>query len=681
MDDDPITFDALLPRVRAILDKHARRTTLSFLLVGCMGSGKTQTLDALAQAFMLSREPKEATLKARWSIPDQALISALGGTNAHRMRMLNKSGVNTAETYFTPPCHLSGGESSRISITVSLLEGNQVIDDLECRLDEHTAKMTAIAARRNLLPDKPVFFATKMAALAQTLQPDYVIWIAEPVGGQRRYVLLANPNATAERRALVTVALVPPTGVNGPFDREPQFNPYAGIRGDGDSMAVHTVLELTAPVRCDRATAYVTRCTSKVCHGHITKSLPQLPMDTVGKLGDAWLIGCIVGPSGCGKSATLRMFPNLSTLPDPVWDGRRIIDVLGDDYQLACRRAIVAGLTSDQWSRPYSQLSAGEQASACMAYVLQPFDTTQGPCIVTIDEVFSYSDAYAALGCAYRLRAYLMDAQRRGAQAQLVVAGAAITKPCLAILQPEWIFDPSQPNRMSAFCFTRVAYQPAAKPVPPYWVIPSPDVLFRRFVFNGTAQKCSFTAGTNDKRWYTYWRKVEQFHYLSDAYPKDAYSNTWILRCSSTHEFIGLNGHGSHVGRQKKGLPQLLLSKRLVILPKWQGMGIGPALSEAVAAHCIAGGATNGKPARYHSVTANVGLASYRTQSGVWEENVTSGTLSAEGGAHGNGRAPYVQYSHAYVGPRAASASAAVTNGGATSGLALQEHDDDDDFV
>jgi hypothetical protein len=63
------------------------------------------------------------------------------------------------------------------------------------------------------------------------------------------------------------------------------------------------------------------------------------------------------------------------------------------------------------------------------------------------------------------------------------------------------------------------------------------------------------------------------------------------------------------------------------------------------------------------------------------EENVTSGTLSAEGGAHGNGRAPYVQYSHAYVGPRAESASAAVTNGGAASGLALQEHDDDDDFV
>ena len=119
--------------------------------------------------------------------------------------------------------------------------------------------------------------------------------------------------------------------------------------------------------------------------------------------------------------------------------------------------------------------------------------------------------------------------------------------------------------------------------------------------------------------------------------------------------------------------------RRLVIVPWWQGLGIGPKLSESLGAHLIAGGATGGKEARYNSVTANAGLGAQLSQPGSkWRANANNGKLS-HGGAYGSKDKPrYIQYSHEFVGhggvraagAASASAPASASGGGARGGAA-----------
>jgi hypothetical protein len=115
-------------------------------------------------------------------------------------------------------------------------------------------------------------------------------------------------------------------------------------------------------------------------------------------------------------------------------------------------------------------------------------------------------------------------------------------------------------------------------------------------------------------------------------------------------------------------LPPSLHSKRLVIMPGWQGMGIGSVLSESVAAYAIAGGRF-----RYGSVTANAGLAAHRDGSALWKKNVGSGKLSKPGGSFHEGRAAYIQYSHEFVG----SGSPSMLASASASAPAVHDHADE----
>ena len=332
-------------------------------------------------------------------------------------------------------------------------------------------------------------------------------------------------------------------------DAAPRHRPYANIRSGGEAMAAGPLRALRTTVNCDDATAYVSQCTSLQFKGVVEKQFVELPVAHVG--GD-WSLGCIVGPSGSGKSVTLRRLPRLSTLPDADWRSRSAIEVLGGDDQ-ARLRARGAGLQNEQWSRRYSQLSAGERAAACMAYALKPFDDGAA-CTVTIDEAFSYHDAAAALVCAHKLRVYLLNAKRRGARTQLVLAGAAINAALLAVLQPGWVFNPSKTLTDALRVFRQQAEPPAeAMPPPPAVVLPPrPDELFRRYAFGGTARK------GDHLEWRQNWDAVKSFHYLSEQFPNDATNNIFILRCDTTGELVGFIAYAKYFGRASSTDPRTL---------------------------------------------------------------------------------------------------------------------------
>ena len=333
--------------------------------------------------------------------------------------------------------------------------------------------------------------------------------------------------------------------------------------------------------------------------------------------------------------------------------------------ELARQRARGAGLQKEQWSRPFAQLSAGERAAACFAYALKPFDDPDGAaCTVTHDEAFSYHDDAAARVCAHKLRVYVLNAKQRGARTQLVLAGAAIDVALLAVLQPDWVFNPSKTVVDALRIFTRQKADPPVDAVeaPPDVVLPPrPDALFRRYAFSGTARK------GNHFEWRQLWEQVKAYHYLSEQFPTSAACNIYLLRCDVTGELVGFIAFGHYYGKSSTVDPRpLFQERRLVIVPWWQGMGIGPKLSEGLGAHIVAGGATEGAPARYSSVTANAGLGAQRSQPGsLWKASTSNGKLSA-GGAYGNKDKPrYIQYKHEFIG--VASAAAAASFGGRAS--------------
>jgi hypothetical protein len=530
--------------------------------------------------------------------------------------------------------------------------------------------MVAFAARRMLLPRSgssgilagkqqhlPVFIASQSPKLAEYLQPDYVIWITKPgslegaaAATDRRFHLIHNPNRSAASRSPTVSMSLDTSRFDAP--PPPQFN--KDIRGGGEPLLPRLGGRLRrwplkaarVTVGCDEATAFVSQRTQLAFSGTVEKEFIELPIADIYRLFRVdhiqWRIGVIVGPSGSGKSVTLRLLPGLLERPPPDWSGGSVLEVLGTGDEAQRRKRLrAAGLSKEQWERPYATLSAGEQSAARLAHALSPFDDNL-PGVVAVDEAFSFHDPESALECVHKLIHYVLHPSR--SNTQLVLAGAAIDDRILEVLQPCWIFNPSmEPTASDAVrIFRKARDEPAEQCAQARNRVVSPPPsaqLFRRYEFQGTIRK--------SKLWKESWDLVKRHHYLSHVFPTNAAKNVYILRCSSTNEVVGLIAYGTHCGaRSQKDLRKLMVERRLVVIPSWQGMRIGPTLSETIAAHITADGTM-----RYSSVTGSAALGAQRSAARhLWKPNPINGKLSS-GGAHGaKDKAKYVQYSHEFIG-------------------------------
>ena len=550
-----LTLDELLQQLLSIKDNETRGW--SCLVVGAMGVGKSRLLNAIERFCQLNR-PSVAAIKDHLAQnKDKALISVLPGTVEENVELLSRCGLNTVPSWLTPFRLLSGGEQARVLTAWQLKwQDAQLIDDFGNCLDEHSASMAALAAQRLLPPNRAVIFATQSPKLAQYLQPDYVVWVSERAAFEgsavhtlRPFDLLKNPNPRGERRPKVSITLQ-----EGAFDAEPESCFYEGIRGGGKRMPPGPLKGLRTSVGCDAATTYVSQCTSLEFKGVIEKQFVELPMASIDARPGGWRLGCLVGPSGSGKSVTLNRLPRLCRQPAAVWEGGSVIAALGGDLDVVRKRARAVGLTKLQWNRRYDQLSAGEQAAARFAYALRPFDD-DASCVVAVDEAFSYHDPAAARLCADKLRNFLRFST--GVHTQLVLAGAAIDKDLLAVLQPDWIFDPSKPADPLRVFSGPVQYKEpaasgsgaaapgsggaasgsgaAASDSGAVVLPPSPAALFQRFCFNGTLRR------VRHEDWRTIWQVASPHHYKSTEFPRNCTRNIFALRCDKTQALVGID--------------------------------------------------------------------------------------------------------------------------------------------
>lgn len=258
----------------------------------------------------------------------------------------------------------------------------------------------------------------------------------------------------------------------------------------------------------------------------------ELPIDDAD-----WKIGLIIGPSGSGKTSMGReIFGAEAFYQDTGWpDGAPIIDAIapGGDFNAVTAALAAVGLgTVPAWLRPYSVLSNGEKFRANLARVI-----CDAPARVVVDEFTSVVDRQIA---KFGALAFQKAWRRSGGQCVLLSCHYDI----IEWVEPDWVFDTATGKY-------------------------SGRSLWRRPKFELEIWQ---TDGS-------YWPMFEPHHYLK------------LPRMVAAEYFVGaVDGepvcHLAFAPRLEVGGVRAC---RMVVMPEWQGAGIGMRFLNALCQYHVDG--------------------------------------------------------------------------------------------
>lgn len=306
------------------------------------------------------------------------------------------------------------------------------------------------------------------------------------------------------------------------------------------------------------------------------------------ELGDFGL-AVIVGASGSGKSTMLKTFGDPMS---PDWhDDLPIAGHFADPVD-ASERLAAAGLSSvPDWCKPYQVLSTGQRFRADLARQIRTG--------AVIDEFTSVVDRHVAQAASVALARYV----RRSGIRRMVLA--TVHRDVLEWLEPDIVIDTDRGQWTSGRCLRR------------------PDLVL-------DIRSCE----------HSLWSVFAQHHYLSESINRSShcYMATWNDL---------LVGFVAAIAYPSGTVRSAYREHRLVVLPDYQGLGIGPRLSEAVAQHYL----DNGK--RYFGKTAHPRIGEYRDRSPRWKPT-SKNHMVRKDGIVGRGRwelnAHRWTYSHEFIG-------------------------------
>ena len=301
-------------------------------------------------------------------------------------------------------------------------------------------------------------------------------------------------------------------------------------------------------VEQDEITAEVARAFDVPFDGISQTEIPPPP-----DVPEDWGIGVIVGPSGAGKSTLMREFGEEEVVK---WDADRAIASHFDSHEEATDRLSATGLnTISSWLRPYRVLSTGEKFRADLARRVKAG--------AVIDEYTSVVDRNVAKAASCALAKYVQRKEIR----RLLLVGCHYD--VLEWLQPDWVYDLGQsPPKMVTGRYLQ-----------------RPEIRLRIY-------HCERHV----------WSIFAKHHYLTGeiAGSTRCFLATWSN--GETESVVGFVGVLS--------FPHPIIKRawrlhRLVILPDYQGLGIGPAIMEAVGNEYLNTGQ------RFYLRTAHVRLTDY----------------------------------------------------------------------
>ncbi len=295
-------------------------------------------------------------------------------------------------------------------------------------------------------------------------------------------------------------------------------------------------------------------------------------------LDEDWQIGLIVGPSGSGKTSVAKQAYGIKAMEIPSWDkNKAVIDCFGDmsikDVTMAL--SSVGFSSPPAWLRPHWALSNGEQFRCNVARLL----AGESP-LVVIDEFTSVVDrTVAKIGSAAVSKVVRRKPGRR-------LVAASCHYDIVQWLEPDWVVDMATCQlARGRLCRPKITVRIQADSIKSW-------PLFRQHHYlSGSIHQSA--------RCFTAWIEKEPCGFFS-IIPVFGYKGRW-------------RGH------------------RHVVLPDFQGVGIGSRAIEFVASLLV----REGK--RYSETTSNPALISHRqrhpnmwkcTHYGMFMNSASSGRLS-----------------------------------------------------
>lgn len=293
----------------------------------------------------------------------------------------------------------------------------------------------------------------------------------------------------------------------------------------------------------------------------------DLPIDD-----DTWRVGVVVGPSGSGKSSLGRLIFGAEAFYQPTgWPADKpIVDVIAPngDFNAVTAALAAVGLGSvPAWLRPYFVLSNGERFRADLARIV-----AEAPAKVVVDEFTSVVDRQIAkIGAMAFQKAW----RRTGGQAVLL----SCHRDILEWVEPDWVFDTATGE------FARGS-------------------LWRRPRFDLELWETDWSA----------WPAFEPHHYLK--LPRMPASTCYVgtvegqLVCH-----LAVSPHP----QLYRGMRQARAA-RLVVMPEWQGAGVGMRFLNEVCGAWLNGNNPFRTPMRVLFHTSHPGLCAALRRDDSWRQ-------------------------------------------------------------
>lgn len=280
--------------------------------------------------------------------------------------------------------------------------------------------------------------------------------------------------------------------------------------------------------------------------------------------GFPWQVGIIVGPSGTGKTSLGKA---IGKIYSPRWPkDRPIVDAIDPtgsfDAVTGALSAVGLG-TVPAWLRPFSALSNGEQFRANLARLI-----CEAPKLVVVDEFSSVVDRQIAqIGAGAFSKAW----RRTSGQVVLLSCHYDI----LDWVQPDWVYDTGS----------------------------------GQFHRGWHRQRPRFELEIRESKQRDY-ALFEQHHYLKLP-----------PMVASTHYTGWVNGEPvAHIAFSTRPGMIEARSCRLVVMPEWQGAGVGMRFLNALCARWLAGENRYGLRLRTLFHTSHPGLASALRRDKRWTQ-------------------------------------------------------------
>lgn len=274
-------------------------------------------------------------------------------------------------------------------------------------------------------------------------------------------------------------------------------------------------------------------------------------------------IGVIYGGSGTGKTTILKQFGELSKAK---FDNN--ISLISNfnfaTPKEACLLLSSMGLSSvPTWLRPYDKLSNGEQYRAHLAYCVGKAEEEE---IILIDEYTSVVDRDVAMAMSNALQKYIRSKHKK-----IILASCHFD--IMPWLQPDWVYSPIK-RRLEKAELVRQ---------------PRPKIELQIF-------RCRYET----------WNIFKPYHYLTEDLNKAAkcFLTMWNEKPVAFNAVLPFpHGHIKNAFRMS----------RSVVLPDYQGIGIGSRVSDYIASLYK----KNGN--RFYTKTSNPALWNHREKSGNWK--------------------------------------------------------------